>query len=152
MREKNWIDCPVCGAKRTMKKQTSIAHRFHPRGYTPIDIEGLDGQFCEVCADGFWSLKSEKIISRTLGAHMAKEDAGRLVANELASVPEVAEHLKVSRQAVHKMMDEGRLRYVQTRSLRLPVRASMEKLARQSKSTPGPASNRRSTSARRRAE
>jgi excisionase family DNA binding protein len=152
MRQKKWIDCPVCGAKHTMKKQTGIAHRFHPRGYPPVDIEGLDGQFCESCGDGFWSLKSEKTISRALGEHMAKEDAGRLVANELASVPEVAEHLKVSRQAVHKMMDEGRLRYVQTRSLRLPVRASMEKLARQSKSTPGPASNRRSTSARRRAE
>ena len=145
MREKKWIDCPVCGASRTMRKQTAIRHRFHPRGYTPIDIDGLDGQFCEACGDGFWSLKSEKTISRTFGEHMAHEDAGRLVARELASVSEAAEVLNVSRQAVHKMMDEGRLRYVLTRSLRLPVRASMEDLVQQKRRGPGRSQERRAT-------
>jgi excisionase family DNA binding protein len=116
-----------------MKRQVSIRQRFHPKGYAPVEVDELDGQFCQTCGDGFWSLKSEKAISRTLGEHMAKEDAGRLVARELASVQEVAEVLQVSRQAVHKMMNEGRLRYVQTPSLRLPVRASVEELAQRAK-------------------
>jgi hypothetical protein len=128
MKEKKWIDCPVCGSKGTMRVQKHLHQRFNTAGYAPIDVEELDGQFCEVCGDGFWSLKSERRITRELREHMAREDAGRIVASELASVPEAAEMLQVSRQAVHKMMNEGRLRYVLTPSLRLPIRQAVERV------------------------
>ena len=109
-----------------MVLQKGLERRFRPKGYAPVDVDDLDGQFCEVCGDGFWSLKSERKISRLVAEHTAKEDAGRLVANELASVPEAARTLNITRQAVHKMMNEGRLRYVQTAGFRLPIREAVE--------------------------
>lgn len=126
MREKKWTVCPVCGARDSMKKKGAQSIRRVARGYSPVEIEDLDGHFCEQCGDGFWSLKSERKITRVLAKHMAEEDASRVVAGELASVPEAAEILQVSRQAVHKMMNEGRIRYVQTPSLRLPIRADLK--------------------------
>ncbi|MBI2434479.1 MAG: hypothetical protein HYV26_16600 [Candidatus Hydrogenedentes bacterium] len=113
-----------------MRIRKGLDRRFIPRGYIPVEVKGLDGQFCEACGDGFWSLKSERKITQALTEHMAKEDARRIVASELASVAEAAKLLGVTRQAIHKMMNEGRLRYVQTPSLRLPIREFLEQAER----------------------
>lgn len=130
MREKKWIDCPVCGAKRSMRAQKNVSERYNLKGYPPLDIHGLDGQFCDECGDGFWSLKSERLISRLLGEHMARHDATRVVAAELASVQEAAKALQVTVQGVHKMMDEGRLRYVAAGGFRLPIRKDLNEQAK----------------------
>ncbi len=122
MREKKWHDCPVCGAKGTMQTQKNIRERFNPPGYPPLDTSGLDGQFCSMCGEGFWSLKSERIIARRLGEHKAEHDATRVVAAELSSVREAAEAMGVTVQGVHKMMKEGRLPYVVAGGSRLPIR------------------------------
>jgi len=66
MSEKKWIDCPACGAKNSMRKRMRQKERFNPSGYPPLDISGLDGQFCDSCGEGFGSLKSERTITRRL--------------------------------------------------------------------------------------
>jgi YgiT-type zinc finger domain-containing protein len=130
MREKKWVDCPACGAKGSMQPRKNLSERFHPAGYPPLDIEGLDGQFCDACGDGFWSLKSEARMARLLAEHMAQHDSARVVASELASVQEAAEAMQITTQGVHKMMKEGRLRYAVAGGLRLPIRkALLEKAA-----------------------
>jgi len=130
MREKKWVDCPACGTKKSMRKTENLDDRFNPRGYPPLDISGLDGQFCEACGEGFWSLKSERRIARNLAEHMARHDAERVVAAELASVKEAAEVMHVTVQGIHKMMDEGRLRYVMAGGSRLPIRKDLTAKAR----------------------
>ena len=122
MREKKWVDCPACGAKGSMRTRKNQDERFHPSGYPPLDISRLDGQFCDSCGEGFWSLKSERRIARLLAEHMARHDATRVVAAELASVQEAAKVMRVTVQGIHKMMDEGRLRYVVAGGSRLPIR------------------------------
>jgi len=125
MREKKWIDCPACGAKKSMRGQKDMDERFHPKGYPRLDIHGLDGQFCDACGEGFWSLRSGRLIARLLAEHMARHDATRVVAAELASVQEAARALQVTVQGVHKMMEEGRLRYVFAGDSRLPIRKDL---------------------------
>jgi YgiT-type zinc finger domain-containing protein len=130
MREKKWIDCPACGAKKSMRKKKSQEERFNPSGYPPLDVSGLDGQFCESCGEGFWSLESERLIARLLAEHMAQHDATRVVAAELASVQEAAKAMHVTVQGVHKMMREGRLRYVVAGGSRLPIRRDLTEKAK----------------------
>jgi hypothetical protein len=130
MREKKWVDCPVCGAKKSMQTKKNQKERFNCPGYPPVDISGLDGQFCESCGEGFWSLKSERRIARRLAEHMADHDAQRTVAAELASVQEAARAMNMTVQGIHKMMNEGRLRYVVAGGFRLPIRKDVTKKAR----------------------
>ena len=125
MREKQWSDCPACGAKKSMRRLTGRKERYNPAGYPPLDVSGLDGQFCEACGEGFWSQQSERTIARMLAQHMAQYDAQRVVAAELASVKEAAEAMHVTVQGIHKMMDEGRLRYVVAGGSRLPIRKDL---------------------------
>jgi len=122
MREKKWIDCPVCGSKKSMRIRKNLHERAHLRDYPPLDIDGLDGQFCKICDEGFWSLKSERRIERLLAEHMAKHDSARVVAAEIASVQEAANALQISVQGVHKMMTDGRLKFVFAAGRRLPIR------------------------------
>lgn len=138
MREKKWKHCPACGAKNSMRQKTGLTEQFHPRGYPPLDIDNLEGQFCEQCGDGFWSLKSTRRITSLLTKHRAAHDANRIVAAELASVREAAQALHITTQGIHKMMDEGRLRYVVAGGRRLPIRSDLtEKGPSQSASLPG---------------
>ena len=130
MREKKWIDCPACGAKGSMHKKKNQEERFNPSGYPPVDISGLEGQFCESCGEGFWSLKSERRIARLLAEHMADYDATRVVAAELASVQEAAKAMHVTVQGIHKMMKDGRLRYVIAGGSRLPIRKHLAEKAK----------------------
>lgn len=130
MREKQWIDCPVCGARKSMRTRKDQEERFNPSGYPPLDISGLEGRFCEVCGEGFWSLKSERRIARLLAEHMADHDAQRVVAAELTSVKEAATVMDVTAQAIHKMMKEGRLKYVVAGGARLPLRRDLMERAR----------------------
>ncbi len=130
MREKKWTNCPSCGAKKSMKPKKGLPERFIPAGYPPLDVTGLDGQFCESCGEGFWSLKTERRIARLLAEHMARHDATRVVAAELASVQEAAKAMHITVQGVHKMMDEGRLRYVFAGGFRLPLRTDLKVAAK----------------------
>jgi len=122
MKEKIWIDCPSCGSKGSMKPKKNLSETYSPEGYTSIIIKNLDGQFCNICGDGFYSLKSEKIIKATMAEEKARQDSGRTVASELIEIDTMASLLSVSRQRVHQMMDEGKIRYVFVGKLRFPVK------------------------------
>ena len=135
MREKQWIDCPVCGAKGSMHKKTDQSERFNPPGYAPLSIDGLKGQFSENCGEGFWSLPSERRIIRLLAEHRAAEDETRVVAADLESVQVAAETLEMTVQGIHKMMREGRLRYVVAGGVRLPIRRDVAEKAMSRKIT-----------------
>jgi predicted phage tail protein len=56
---------------------------------------------------------------------MAGQDSQRIVAAEIASVKEAADAMQITVQGVHKMMREGRLRYVLAAGHRLPIRMYM---------------------------
>lgn len=132
MREKKWVDCPICGGKGTMKVQRGLSERFELAGYPkPEKLSGLDGQFCSKCGDGFWSKASERKIAQHLAKHKAEFDSKRVVAADLASVQETAKKLRVTAQGVHKMMETGRLRSVFVAGKRLPVRADVLRKAKQ---------------------
>jgi YgiT-type zinc finger domain-containing protein/excisionase family DNA binding protein len=125
MREKKWVDCPVCGTKGSMRHKTGLKERFNPPGYMPIEIKGLDGSFCQECDDGFWSLKSKAEIARQLAEGMADQDSKRIVASEIASVKEAAALMHVTAQGIHKMMNDGRIRYVFAAGRRFPIRKDL---------------------------
>jgi len=124
MKEKKWIDCPSCGSKGTMKIKKNLFETYSIKGYAPISINHLDGQFCEVCGEGFYSVKSERHIASTVADEKAKQDSARTVASELIEVETMAHLLSVSRQRVHQMMDEGKIQYVYVGKLRFPVKKS----------------------------
>ena len=126
MREKKWVDCPACGAKGSMARQTGRRGRFNPSGYSPLEITDLDGQFCRVCGEGFWSLRSERRIAQSIAEHKAAQDSKRIVASEIASVQEAARLLRMTSQGVHKMMEEGRLAYVIAAGHRFPIRKDLK--------------------------
>ena len=125
MREKKWVDCPVCGAKGSMRRAKGLKERFNLPGYEPIEVKGLDGSFCQECGDGFWSLKSKAVIAKQLAENMAQQDSKRIVASEMVSVKEAAKVMHVTPQGIHKMMNEGRIRYVYAAGLRFPIRKSV---------------------------
>lgn len=129
MRERKWVDCPSCGAKGDMRACSELSERLQPKGYPSLEVQGLSGQFCEVCGEGFWSLKSERKIAQEVAEHMARHDAKRVVAAEMASVQEAAEALSITVQGVHKMMQEGRLRFVYAAGRRFPLREDLVKKA-----------------------
>ncbi len=125
MREKKWIDCPVCGAKNSMRLKKNLSETVSVDGDEPAEISGLHGQFCEACGEGFWSLASERKLAREAAAYYAQKDAEHVVAADLASVQEAARSLHISVQGVHKMMNEGRLRYVYAGGRKLPARSAL---------------------------
>lgn len=129
MRDKKWVDCPLCGAKGAMRYKKGLKERFIPPGYEPIGVKGLDGSFCQECGDGFWSLKSKAAIAKQLAENMAAQDSKRIVASEMVSVKEAAKVMHVTPQGIHKMMDEGRIRYVYAAGLRFPIRKDLTEKA-----------------------
>jgi len=125
MKLKKWKDCPSCGAKGSMKYKKNITETFNIEGYEPFIIVSLDGYFCSVCSEGFYSNKSEKIINSNLADEKAKQDSQKIVASELIEIDTLARKLSVSRQRIHQMMDEGKIRYVYVGKLKFPVKSGI---------------------------
>jgi hypothetical protein len=130
MREKKWVDCPSCGAKNSMEYRTGLVERREPKGYPPFEVGDLEGYLCSLCKEGFWSRASERKITAASAEHRARHDSGHVVAADLASVNEAAALLQVSVQAVHQMMDAGRMRYVYAGDFRLPIRKYLKEAGR----------------------
>ncbi|MBP7583796.1 MAG: type II toxin-antitoxin system MqsA family antitoxin [Spirochaetes bacterium] len=122
MREKKWTDCPACGSKGSMERRRNVTETYRNPGYEPISIAHLDGHFCKTCGEGIYSIKSERTINSTLAREKARQDSRRVVAADLVDVDDVAKILSVSRQRIHQMMDEGKIRYVFVGNKRYPVR------------------------------
>jgi YgiT-type zinc finger domain-containing protein len=125
MKIKKWKDCPSCGAKNSMKVKKNISETYKIPGYNPITINSLDGQFCTECSEGFFSIKSEKVINSKLAEEKAKQDSNKIVASELMEIDTIAKKLSVSRQRIHQMMNEGKIRYVYVGTLKFPLKSGL---------------------------
>jgi hypothetical protein len=126
-----------------MRFKKGLREHCEMKSYSGIDVEGLDGHFCTKCEDGFWTLASERKLSQALSEHMAREDSTRVTASEIASVKEAAQALSITVQGVHKMMKEGRLRYVVAAELRLPIRSDLKRIVDSKVARPIPRSTKR---------
>jgi excisionase family DNA binding protein len=122
MKEKVWKDCPSCGSKDSMKFKKDLKEKLKYLDYGNLLVEKLEGYECSKCKDVVFMKKSQSIINSKIAELKAKVDSDRIVASKLASVDEIAKRLKVSRQAVHKMMNNGRIRYVFVGDIRLPLK------------------------------
>ena len=123
MKEKKWIDCPVCGAQGTMKFKTLAKESITPLGYKSIKIGPLSGQFCSKCGDGFYDKASLRLRESQIAEGKALQDAERVKASDLVSIEYIAEKAFITKQRVSKMMDEGKLPYVIIcDKIRMPIR------------------------------
>ena len=122
MKEKNWVDCPICGSKGSMVFKSNLSENYQIKNYGSVKIIGLAGQFCKVCKDGFYNIKSQNHINAIVAEFKARKDANSVVAAELVSVDEMARRLKMTRQSIHKMMTKGKIKYVFVGDIRLPLR------------------------------
>jgi len=129
MKEKTWKDCPSCGAKNKMKGRRNLTETFEVKDYSPIDVKGLSGQFCTSCADGFYSIASERKIKAEIGKGKARQDSERVVASQLIEPVELSAMLNVSRSRATQMLDEGKVRYVFTaKNKRMVIVPSKEEI------------------------
>jgi YgiT-type zinc finger domain-containing protein len=126
MKIKKWKDCPSCGAKNTMKLKNSISETYRLNGYKPITINSLEGYFCSECGEGFYSLRAEKIINSKLAEEKAIQDSDKVVASELMEIDTIAKKLSVSRQRIHQMMNEGKIKYVYVGKLKFPLKSGLQ--------------------------
>jgi YgiT-type zinc finger domain-containing protein len=125
MKIKKWKDCPSCGSKNSMNHKKNISETYIISGYEPITIGSLDGYFCSECSEGFYSIRSEKIINSKLAEEKAKKDSDKIVASELMEIDTIAKILSVSRQRIHQMMNEGKIRYVYVGKLKFPLKSGL---------------------------
>ncbi|TGM14201.1 YgiT-type zinc finger protein [Leptospira selangorensis] len=122
MKDKKWIDCPVCGETNSMVFKTDVSEIFNIKDYGNLKITNLEGYYCKNCKDGILTRKSQNHINATIAEFKAKKDAEVTVAADLISVDEMAKKLKLSRQSIHKMMNIGKIRYVFVGDIRLPLK------------------------------
>ncbi len=122
MKEKKWVNCPSCGSKNSMELKKKLTENYHIKDYGSVKISGLEGHFCKICKDGFYNIKSQNHINSIVAEYKARKDANSIVAAELVSVDEMAKKLKRTRQAIHKMMNNGKIKYVFVGDIRLPLR------------------------------
>ena len=122
MKEKRWIDCPICGAKTTMKHRSGISEKIKREGYKPFVIGDLEGQFCTKCGEGFLSIKSKKSFYAQYYEEIAKQDSEKTLVSEVMEVKELADILGVTKQRVHQMMQEGKVPSVFFGKNRMPKR------------------------------
>ena len=122
MKTKDEMNCPVCGAKNSVKKRNHFKDIVTPDGYSSIEVGPLNGLFCNVCGEGFLDKESEKVFDKQVAEGKARQDSKRLVAADIIDVEFAVKHIKVSRRRIHKMMEEGKLPYVFIGDRRYPIK------------------------------
>ncbi len=122
MKDKKWIDCPVCGETNSMVFKPDVSEIFNIKDYGNLKINNIEGTYCKNYKDGILTRKSQNHINATIAEFKAKKDAEVTVAADLISVDEMAKKLKLSRQSIHKMMNIGKIRYVFVGGIRLPLK------------------------------
>lgn len=129
MKKNRFTDCPVCGASDSMHLKTDFSEKVHVTGYKPFTIHGLEGFQCKRCKEIILTAAANKHFDSSMAEDMAREDSQRTVAADLVEVDEVASRLAISRQRVHQMMKEGKIRYVFVGKIRYPLRSSVQSLS-----------------------
>ncbi|MFA5519238.1 MAG: type II toxin-antitoxin system MqsA family antitoxin [Spirochaetota bacterium] len=115
-------NCPICGTENSINERKNFTDIITPEGYSDIKIGPLSGHFCSQCGEGFLDRESEKLFDKQIAEEKAKQDSKRLTASEITDVDFVVKKINVSRQRVHKMMEEGKLPYVFIGERRYPVK------------------------------
>ena len=121
MREKEWVDCPVCGSDGTMAFKENIVKMIKPKGYDAVEVGPLSGYFCKKCGDGFYTRESMRKIDQQIAEGIAKQQSSKVTVDKLGDITLISKKLNVSRQRVHKMMDEGKIPYVYVRETKWPI-------------------------------
>lgn len=129
MKDKKWVNCPSCGSSNSMQFKKNVFETYQYKNEPKITIGPLSGYFCKKCNDGIFNQKSSKLIKTKLTEHRARCDAKTTPASALMLVKEASQILKVTRQAVYKMMKEGKIESVFIGDLRLPKRKSVIKFS-----------------------
>ncbi|MEM7184782.1 MAG: hypothetical protein AAF518_28060 [Spirochaetota bacterium] len=130
-RDKEWIDCPVCGAKDSMVWKTNVTETFKSKalGIEPYQVTGLEGHFCSECGDGFFTRKSENKIRAEMVRQKSFYLAKVTLFKDLLTPDHLAKELGVTRQRINTMMNEGLLKYAtQESNLRLPLKSELTRL------------------------
>lgn len=122
MKNDKFKNCPVCGAENSVKERINFKDIITPEGYTAIETGPLNGLFCDKCGEGFLDRESEKLFDKQIAEGKARQDSERLVISEITDVDFVVKKIKVSRQRIHKMMEEGKLPYVFIGERRYPIK------------------------------
>lgn len=122
MKQKKWKHCPVCGYKNCMKLKKNLKSTYKREDYPSLTIKGITGYQCQKCKEALLTIKECRKIDSLLGQHMAKVDSKRVVAADLTDISTATKILRVSRQRVHQLMDEGKIHYVYVEENRLPIK------------------------------
>lgn len=122
MKQKKWKNCPLCGFKNSMKYRTNIFVNVKVKGYPAIKKTKIKGYHCGKCKETILTISEMRRIESLRGKHKAENDSKRLTAAELTTVREAQLHLKLSKQRIHQLMDEGKLDYVFIEDKKIPVK------------------------------
>lgn len=122
MKDNQYKDCPVCGAKNSMKERLNFRESVTPAGYKTIVTGPLNGLFCKKCGEGFLTRESEKLFDKQVAEGKARQDSERLVISDITDVDFAVKKIHVSRQRIHKMMEEGKLPYVFIGDRKYPIK------------------------------
>ena len=122
MRTKKGKDCPICGEKDCIEVRSKFKDSVTPKGYTAIEVGPLSGNFCKKCGEGLLNKESERLLDKQVAEGKAIQDSKRLVAADIIDIDSVVKRIKVSRQRIHKMMEEGKLPYVFIGTRRYPIK------------------------------
>jgi len=109
MRDKVWKNCPSCGSENSMNRSDKL--KFESKKHH-IHLKNLHGYTCKVCHDGVFDTKSNNLVQAEIYRVRALRDAEKVPAAQLMLIADAAKRLHVTKQAIHKMMKQGRLGYV----------------------------------------
>ena len=126
-KDKKWVDCPSCGSSGTMQFTNKRVFQVKHKELGKIMIENLSGYFCKKCDDGFFNIKSENAIEAHLADLQARKDADKVKASDLILVEDLAQKWKKTKQYIHKLMNEGKIKYVYIGKLRFPLKEELNR-------------------------
>lgn len=135
MREKKWKNCPSCGSGNSMIYKKNLFIKYNNKNYGEIIIKNLDGYECKVCKEAIFTNKSDRKRQSELSRQIALLETKKTYASELVPIEEFAKITNRSRQRIHQMMDEGKIRYIFIGDkLRFPLRSEASKFGINKKS------------------
>ena len=128
MREKKWKNCPSCGSKNSMIYKKNLSIHYNSKNYGEIIIKNLAGYECKICKEAIFTNKADRLRQSELTRRIALFETKKTYASELVPIEEFAKITNRSRQRIHQMMDEGKIRYIFIGDkLRFPLRSEAAK-------------------------
>jgi len=57
MKQKQWKDCPVCGAKDSMYFKRTLKQEIHLKNYPLLTLSKLEGYQCRECSEAILNIR-----------------------------------------------------------------------------------------------